>query len=230
MTCSPRAMGRGFADLEEPGSHLQFQVQKRRADSAASWRHKRTRSVCGCLPNLSVLDQGGACGAAGPASAPGSALGRPARRTPGHAHMAHRSRFPNTAGHGICANMPFRLYRPAHRSLRQRPPSDCGGSRPRLARDPGDHSPRICSYRILARLDRHRNKMCICSIMFAVSRGVQLITGLSSPSTKPHKRLMDNTIKKIMYGSYHLYQFLGLGRLRNPTPKIISDTSHSSFL
>ena len=29
-------------------------------------------------------DQGGACGAAGPASAPGSALGRPARRTPGH--------------------------------------------------------------------------------------------------------------------------------------------------
>jgi len=32
------------------------------------------------------LYQGGACGAAGPASAPGSALGRPARRTPGHTH------------------------------------------------------------------------------------------------------------------------------------------------
>jgi hypothetical protein len=37
------------------------------------------------LPNLAVFDQGGASGAAGPASAPGSALARPARHTPGHA-------------------------------------------------------------------------------------------------------------------------------------------------
>ena len=42
-----------------------------------------TRCICAALPNLAVFDQGGACGAAGPASAPGSALGRPARRTPG---------------------------------------------------------------------------------------------------------------------------------------------------
>jgi hypothetical protein len=38
------------------------------------------------------LCQGGACGAAGPASAPGSALARPARRTPGHTRAAPRSR------------------------------------------------------------------------------------------------------------------------------------------
>ena len=36
-----------------------------------------TRCICAALPNLAVLDQGGACGAAGPASAPGSALGGP---------------------------------------------------------------------------------------------------------------------------------------------------------
>ena len=42
------------------------------------------------LPNLAVLDQGGACGAAGPASAPGSAVERPARRTPGHVTGAHQ--------------------------------------------------------------------------------------------------------------------------------------------
>jgi len=36
----------------------------------------------GCVAK--AKHQGGACGAAGPASAPGSALGRPARRTPGH--------------------------------------------------------------------------------------------------------------------------------------------------
>jgi len=43
------------------------------------------------LPNLPVLEnQGGACGAAGPASAPGSALARPARRTPGHTRQGAR--------------------------------------------------------------------------------------------------------------------------------------------
>ena len=39
---------------------------------------------CDPLPNQALLDQDGACGAAGPALAPGSALPRPARRTPGH--------------------------------------------------------------------------------------------------------------------------------------------------
>jgi len=46
----------------------------------------RTVTSAAALPNLAVLDQGGACGAcgaAGPASAPGSAVERPARRTPG---------------------------------------------------------------------------------------------------------------------------------------------------
>jgi hypothetical protein len=37
-------------------------------------------------------NQGAACGAAGPASAPGSALERPARRTPGHIRPGRRSR------------------------------------------------------------------------------------------------------------------------------------------
>src|SRR5450755_2954990 len=36
------------------------------------------------LPNLAIVDQDGACGAAGPASAAALALGRPAHRTPGH--------------------------------------------------------------------------------------------------------------------------------------------------
>ena len=42
--------------------------------------------VRAALPNLAVFDQGGACGAAGPASAPGSALGGPpsARRATTH--------------------------------------------------------------------------------------------------------------------------------------------------
>ena len=48
-----------------------------------------------------LLDQGGACGAAGPASAPGSALGRPARRTPGHTRRTRRSkRLANTQAGG----------------------------------------------------------------------------------------------------------------------------------
>jgi hypothetical protein len=45
---------------------------------------RRTSCTYAALPNLAVFDQGGAYGAAGPAPAAGSALGRPARRTPGH--------------------------------------------------------------------------------------------------------------------------------------------------
>src|SRR6266566_7049466 len=48
------------------------------------------RCICAALPNSAVLDQGGACGAAGPASAPPLSLGRPARRTPGHTYATRR--------------------------------------------------------------------------------------------------------------------------------------------
>jgi len=44
------------------------------------------------LPNYPIeRNQGGACGAAGPASAPGSAVERPARHTPGHTRQAGKS-------------------------------------------------------------------------------------------------------------------------------------------
>ena len=50
-------------------------------------RHVLSTAHCRIEP---YLDQGGACGAAGPASAPGSAVERPARRTPGHVTGAHQ--------------------------------------------------------------------------------------------------------------------------------------------
>ena len=56
------------------------------------------RCTCDALPNLAVFDQGGACGAAGPASAPGSALGGPpgARRARPTGDTEHDG--PYTAG------------------------------------------------------------------------------------------------------------------------------------
>ena len=57
-----------------------------------------------CVAELSrVLDQGGACGAAGPASAPGLSLGRPARRTPGRASRDTQTKARGT-GQGIATN------------------------------------------------------------------------------------------------------------------------------
>jgi hypothetical protein len=59
-------------------------------------RHTAATNACLPTPRCRInpyLDQGGACGAAGSASAPDSALGRPARRTPSHNPAARRSRL-----------------------------------------------------------------------------------------------------------------------------------------
>ena len=60
-------------------------------------KHQAGLDTCPCaaLPNLAVLDQDGACGAVGPALAPGSALRTPARRAPGHRSQGTHI---NTAG------------------------------------------------------------------------------------------------------------------------------------
>jgi hypothetical protein len=62
------------------------------------------RAARSALPNcVGTENQGGACGAAGPASAPGSAVERPARRTPGHATAgaARSARLPATQLGGV---------------------------------------------------------------------------------------------------------------------------------
>jgi hypothetical protein len=79
----------------------------------------RRGSYRNALPNPPIHDQGGACGAAGPAPAPGSALGRPARRKPGHPH----GHVDQGGSHGSVPR--------AARSRLARPP--LSSSRPRLA-------------------------------------------------------------------------------------------------
>ena len=59
-------------------------------DATADGKRRTTQDRCRIEP---FLDQGGACGAAGPASAPGSASGRPARRKPGHSRKESGSRW-----------------------------------------------------------------------------------------------------------------------------------------
>jgi hypothetical protein len=63
----------GTATLSQPASRSQHGTR--------ATHHNAPRPRCRIKP---YLDQGGACGAAGPAPAPGSAVARPARRTPGH--------------------------------------------------------------------------------------------------------------------------------------------------
>src|SRR6266851_3360063 len=49
---------------------------------------RQDQPLCpGPLSRTKSLDQGGACGAAGPAPAPGSASSRPARRAPGRTSL-----------------------------------------------------------------------------------------------------------------------------------------------
>jgi hypothetical protein len=77
--------------------------QRRR--NLTTWSNRTVEQVFALL-NWTVLDQGGLYGAAGPASAPGLCLVRPAGRTPGHtaqtrqvgiAHLARQADARNQA-------------------------------------------------------------------------------------------------------------------------------------
>jgi hypothetical protein len=96
-------------------SHVGFGTKKPMPRGATPvWRPMR----CDLLPNYAFIDPGGACGAAGPASAPGLSLGRPTRRTPGHNRRLHRSRWP--ARHA--ASVQRKSHLPRSRLSSSRPP------------------------------------------------------------------------------------------------------------
>ena len=96
---------------------------------------------CAALPNLAVFDQGGASGAAGPASAPGSGLGGPARRTPGPPGGAQIKLAQSARGTRVSAQPSF-LAAPLSSLQRPRPGSPAG-----VARRPASPSLEPASFR-----------------------------------------------------------------------------------
>ncbi len=107
--------------------------------SQISWRttvaHQSTEdtSYCDALQNLPIHDQGGACGAAGPAPAPGSALGRPARRSRATPQGAKISK----ASPSGCRCAPGRLASAARLSSSRAAGQGRLGRRTRWLRQPG---------------------------------------------------------------------------------------------